>query len=139
MISTLCWSQSAKLRVDNQNTQNIKIYRGVRQDCMLSPLPFNVYNEEVFKEALLDSIEDIISINGEILINLGFVDDTVIMKDNSNDLQNIIHRHNECCHEYGLKMNLKKTKCMIMTTSANANIQLTIEDTLIEMWIRTNA
>ncbi|CAG9841161.1 unnamed protein product [Diabrotica balteata] len=131
IISNLYWNQTAKVRVDSQYTENIKIQRGVRQGCVLSPLLFNVYSEAVFQEALSDSIEGI-SINGEVLNNLRFADDTVIITDNNNDLQNLMQRLNERCHEYGLKINLKKTKCMIMTKSAHANIQLTIEDTAIE-------
>lgn len=48
-----------------------------RQGCTLSPLLFKVYSEHLFK----DNIEDEVVINGEIISNLSFADDTVFIAD----------------------------------------------------------
>lgn len=135
IISRLYWNQTAKVKVDNQFTENIEIQRGVRQGCVLSPLLFNVYSEAIFQNTLSDSKEGI-SINGEILNNLRFADDTVIMTDNMNDLQNVMQRLNTNCNEYGLRINLNKTKYMVITKSIIENTQLNVENTDIE---RVNA
>lgn len=131
IISTLYWNQTAKIRIEDQYTEDIKILRGVRQGCVLSPLLFNVYSEAIFQEALADCSEGII-INGETLNNLRFADDTVIMTDNIEDLQNLMNRVNTCCNDYGLKINLNKTKYMIVTKTPRTNIQLVVNNTNIE-------
>lgn len=131
IISQLYWNQTARMKVDDRLTPEVAIQRGVRQGCVLSPLLFNVYSEAVFQQALSDCSEGI-TINGEILNNLRFADDTVIVTNNIGDLQSMMQRLNMCCREFGLKMNLKKTKFMIISKSNIANTRLDIEHTEIE-------
>lgn len=119
IISNLYWNQTARIRVDESLSEEVRICRGVRQGCVLSPLLFNVYSEAIFEEALAEESAGVI-INGEIINNLRYADDTVIISDNLNDLQHLIERVNISCQKYGLDMNLKKTK--VMATSKNHNI-----------------
>ena len=51
-IENLYWNQLAAVRFDNEVTKAQKILRGVRQGCVLSPLLFNIYSENIFQEAL---------------------------------------------------------------------------------------
>lgn len=53
IISNLYWNQSAKIKVDDELSDEIKIMQGVRQGCLLSPLLFNIYSEAIFEEAIL--------------------------------------------------------------------------------------
>jgi hypothetical protein len=52
LISKLYVEQSVKIRLDQGETRNVKIARGVRQGCCLSPILFNFYSEYLTKEAL---------------------------------------------------------------------------------------
>jgi hypothetical protein len=52
LISKLYMDQSVKVRPDQGVTKSVKIGRGVRQGCCLSPLLFNLYNEYVTQDAL---------------------------------------------------------------------------------------
>lgn len=48
IITNLYWNQSASVRLGEENTDEIRILRGVRQGCILSPLIFNLYAEQIF-------------------------------------------------------------------------------------------
>jgi hypothetical protein len=43
IIKNLYWRQQARVRVDNQTTEEVQINRGVHQGCILSLILFNVY------------------------------------------------------------------------------------------------
>jgi hypothetical protein len=70
------------MRLDGDTTENVKMLRGVRQGCILLPLIFNLYSEKIFNEAL-DGIEESIQLNGTIINNIRYADDTIILIDNS--------------------------------------------------------
>jgi hypothetical protein len=52
LISKLYMDQSVKVQLDQGVTKSVKIGRGVRQGCCLSPLLFNLHSEYVTQEAL---------------------------------------------------------------------------------------
>jgi len=52
LISKLYMEQKVKVRVDRGETRSVKIGRGVRQGCCLSPILFNLYSECLTEEAL---------------------------------------------------------------------------------------
>lgn len=52
IIANLYWNQKAFVKVGDEQTDELEIQRGVRQGCVLSPLLFNLYSEQVISEAL---------------------------------------------------------------------------------------
>jgi hypothetical protein len=52
LISNLYMTQSVKVRLNRGETRSVKIGRGVRQRCYLSPILFNFYSECLTKEVL---------------------------------------------------------------------------------------
>ena len=90
----------------------IEIKKGVRQGCVLSPSLFNLYTEFIFRET-----EDLpgVKIGGINLNNIRYADDTVLLTENEQDLQNLVTSVEKESKKYGLKMNVKKTKTMIIT------------------------
>ena len=78
IITNLYWNQRAQIIVDKEKSFKMNIKRGVKQECVMSPLLFNVYSESIFKGALLSENEGII-INGKVINNIRFSDDTVII------------------------------------------------------------
>lgn len=133
IIINLYWGQMASAKVENQFTEEMEIRRGVRQGCILSPLLFNLYSEEIFTETLEEETAGIV-INGEVVNNMRYADDTVLLASNFNDIQHLLQKLNDRCNEYGLKINLNKTKLMIITKSPqNHNqINLGIGNTVVE-------
>lgn len=136
IINNLYWGQRANTKVEDELTEEIEIRRGVRQGCILSPLLFNLYSDTIFNETLEDE-EGGIVINGEVLNNIRYADDTVLLASNPIDIQRLLNKLNDRCNEYGLKINLKKTKLMVITKATNMhlqnNINLTIASTTIEI------
>lgn len=53
-ITQLYWNQRPRNKVDNEQTEEMKICQGVRRGCVLSPLLFHLYSEAVVQETLLE-------------------------------------------------------------------------------------
>lgn len=133
IIKNLYWNQVAVISSEGTTSEDIKIQRGVRQGCVLSPLLFNYYSEAIFKEALGNRKEGII-INGKIINNVRYADDTLIITDSTHDLQIILQEIDRVSREYGLKMNYKKTKYMVISKnpSCHPNTNIKVNSLLIE-------
>ena len=133
IISNLYWGQKANTVVENQPTEEMEIRRGVRQGCILSPLLFNLYSEAIFKETLEDELVGIV-INGEVINNMRYADDTVLLTCSLGDTQQLLEKLNDRCNEYGLKINSKKIKLMVVTKFPQDlnHANLTVANTTIE-------
>jgi hypothetical protein len=133
IIQNLYWNQSATIRTNfgGEPTEMIQILRGVRQGCILSPILFNLYSEEIFSEAL-EKCEHGILLNGERLNNIRYANDTVIFADSLNSLQQLINKVNEVSERFGLQVNITKTKFMIISKNKVRDAQLLINNTPVD-------
>jgi len=52
LINNLYMAQRVKVRLNRGETRCVKIGRGIRQGCCLSPILFKLYSEYITKEAL---------------------------------------------------------------------------------------
>ena len=93
-------------------TSELKIKKGVRQVCVLSPNLFNVYTEKIFRE-----VEDMkgVNIGGVNINNLRYADDTVLLAEGLMFLQSLLKAVNEKGQPYGMEVNIIKTKSMMMS------------------------
>ena len=66
-----------------------KIGKGVRQGCMLSPCLFNLYAEDMMRNAGLDEAQAGIKIAGRNINNLRDADDTTLMAE-SEELKSLL-------------------------------------------------
>ena len=85
--------------------------RGVRQGCVLSPDLFTLYGEVILRE-----IEEVdgLKIGGRVLNNIRYADDTVLVADSMERLQELVNVVNAASEEKGLKINREKTECMVV-------------------------
>lgn len=86
----------------------------------------------LFREAIGAS-EEGIKINGEIINNLRYADDTVLIADSPEDLQTLIDRVVEACERYGMKLNCKKTKILIVTKNDDTQQQFRANNETLEI------
>jgi retron-type reverse transcriptase len=108
LISNLYMVQSVKVRLNQGETRSVKIGKGVRQGCCLSPILFNLYNEYLTKEAL-EGLGDF-KIGEQIINTVKYADDLVLLAKEEKVLQDISDKLIEIGRWYGMEMNVEKQK-----------------------------
>ena len=114
IIRALYRNQEACIRIEQQLTEWFEVGKGVRQGCLLSPICFNLYTEHIMRHSA-DTQDTGISINGKRLNNLRYADDIVLMTKSEQELQNLLNVVNTISVEHGLKINISKTKVMVIS------------------------
>jgi hypothetical protein len=92
--------------LDQRETRGVKIGRGVRQGCCLSPILFNLYCEYLTKEAL-EGFGDF-KIGGQVIRTVKYAEDLVLLAREENVLQGMVDRLIEIGRCYGMEMNVEK-------------------------------
>jgi hypothetical protein len=129
LISKLYMEQSVKVRLDQGETRSVKIGRGVRQGCCLSPILFNLYSEYLTKEAL-EGFGDF-KIGGQIIRTVKCADDLVLLAREENVLQGMLDTLIEIGRRYGMEMNVEKAKVMRISRQTSP-IQIVIDQKQLE-------
>ena len=89
-------------------SESFQVGEGVRQGCCLSPLLFIIFLDKIIRRANVQRNEV-----GEVIYNLlAFADDLVLLMDDVNHLKEGVNRLNVACEEFGMKINVSKTKVM---------------------------
>ena len=112
LILKIYWEQTAMERTKTGVSSGFKTKKGVRQGCVLSPNLYNLYTEEIFRE--IEGMLGVV-IGGVNINNLRYVDDTGLLTTDSGKLQDLINTVNEKGREYGMNINIKKTKVIVGT------------------------
>ena len=112
IIRNLYWEQNAAVRIDGDYSDFKQIKRGVRQGCVMSPDLFNIYSETILRK-LGDSPG--IKINGEIINNIRYADDTALIASSEKELQSLLDIVVAESERKGLYLNVKKTECMVVS------------------------
>ena len=89
---------------------------GVRQDCLLSPTPFNIFLERIIADALEDH-NSRVSIGGRTISNLRFADDIDGQAGSELELANVVERPDETSTSYSMQISAEKTKLMTINTN----------------------
>lgn len=114
------------VKIEQTTSEDIWIGPGVRQGCVSSPLLFNLYSVFVFRETF-DDVRGGIKINAATINNIKSADDTVLITNNVQELQNIINsvvRHREMC---GFNLNVFKTTIPVFSkTPTNVHLYLPV-------------
>ena len=78
LLRNLYADQEATVRNEHGTTDWFQIRKGVCQGCILSPCLFNLYEEDIMRNAGLDEAQAGIKISGRNINNLGHADDTTL-------------------------------------------------------------
>ena len=99
-------------RTEDGLSPEIHIKRGVRQGCVLSPCLFNLYTENLFGAI---NTNKGIKIGGTTINILRYADDTILLAETEEDVQEILNEVNRIGKTFDMKMNAKKTKTMLVS------------------------
>lgn len=112
LMRNLYSDQEAAVKTLYGTTEWVKIEKGVRQGCILSPYLFNLYAEYIMRNAKLDETEIGVKIGGRNINNLRYADDTTLMAESEEELKYLLLKVKEESTKAGLRLNIKKTKIM---------------------------
>ena len=110
-IQALYEGGKACVKVGQSETEMFDVQKGVKQGCTLSPWLFNVFVDEVVKEARRDFVSEVKLITRGVEV-LMFTDDMVLMVESAKGLENNLGVMSEALRRWELKVNWKKTKVM---------------------------
>ena len=108
-----------------QMSEKIRIKRGVRQGDTISPKLFTATLESIFRR--LNWENKGVKIDGEFLSNLRFADDIFLCTETPQELQQMLQELSDESRQMDLKMNITKTKVMVVD-----NTPINVNNVLIE-------
>ena len=112
IVRNIYWEQTAAMRIGNDLSAFQDIKRGVRQGCVLSPDLFPIYSEIIMRA--LEGMPGI-KVGGYNMNNIRYADDTVLIADNENELQEMLDTVVRESEKKGLSLNKKKTEVMVIS------------------------
>ena len=113
LLRNLYAGQEATVRTGHGTTDWFQIGKGVFQGCILSPCLFNLYAENIMRNAGLDEAQTGIKIAGRNINNLSrYADDTTFMAESEEELKSLLMKVKEEREKVGLTLNIQKTKIM---------------------------
>ena len=110
ILKNLYWQQTATISLDNELSNWVPIKRGVHQGCIFSPDLFSLYAEIIMRKV---TSEISFKVNGTDINNICYADDTALLANNEQGLQELLCSLKTHSESRGLSINKKKTKIMI--------------------------
>lgn len=112
VIEALYNNSSSAVLLNTMCGNFFKTTVGVRQGCLLSPVLFNVYLENIMQETL-HNFSPSISIGGRPLCNLRFADDIDLMGGSESELQDLTTRLERASTMVGMEVSSEKSKILV--------------------------
>ena len=110
-MSNLYLKQPIKVRIEEEMSEGREIGRGVRQGCHLSLTIFNINLKDLMN---CFPNKGGVNIGGRRIKCIRFADDMALLAEDERMLKNMLMELNERCEDYGMKINISKTKVMVI-------------------------
>jgi hypothetical protein len=130
IIYELYRNQETIIEIGEEN-RKARIQQGVRQGCPLSPLIFNIFIECVIRK-LIESGKGGVKFNGVSIQFVRFADDIAALADTSKHLEELITDMDTVINDFGLKININKTKTLITSKTASIHRPIKLNNCRIE-------
>ena len=95
LMRNLYAGQEATVRTGQGTTDWFQIGKGVHQGCILSPCLFNLYAEDIIRNAGLEEAQAGIKIAGRNINNLRYADDTTLTGESEEELKSLLMKVKE--------------------------------------------
>ena len=112
LLRNLYAGQEATVRTGHGTTEWVQIGKQGRQGCILSPCLFNLYKEYIMRNAGLKEAQAGTKIAGRNINNLRYTDDTTLMAESGEEINNLLMKVKEENEKFDLRLNIQKTKIM---------------------------
>ena len=112
IIESLYSSSTSAVLINNVTGSFFNTTVGVRQGCLLSPVLFNIFLEQIMINTL-DEYTSTISIGGRKISKLRFADDIDLIAGSNTELQDLTNRLVESSKAHGMEISQEKSKTMV--------------------------
>ena len=130
LVQALYNNATSAVLLNNQAGEFFRTTVGVRQGCLLSPVLFNIYLENIMRETLQNHHTSI-SIGGRRICDLRFADDIDLMGGSNEELQILTDKLVERSGAYGMEVSAEKNKVMVKSVN-NISADITMNDQQLE-------
>ena len=114
LISNIYWNQQAAVRHTGEVSESMNIKQGNRQDCVALPHLFALYTKMIMRNI---EGKGCFNVGGTVINNLRYADDTVIIAETGEELQQLIDIVVRESENKGLYLNGSKSFTMVFSTS----------------------
>jgi len=92
----------------------------------ISPLLYSFYDEPMIREAT-DNLETGILVGLRIINTVRYADDKAVVANSQKGLQQLMDNLNKVTREFGIKINVKKTKVMCISRKRNNKLKIYVD------------
>lgn len=127
-ITNIYENNRIQAKIKNKLTTPITVESGIRQGDSLSPVLFNIVMEEIIKRVNTGKGYEMGQQEIKIVC---YADDAVLLANNEDDLQRLLHLFNVTAKKYNMTISTEKTKCLV-TSKNPVRCKLEVDGNIIE-------
>ena len=116
IIESMYENDQTCIRIGNKRTDFFQVDNGVKQGCILSPTLFNIFLSDL-PAIFRDQNSKPASLGETTVGSFFWADDIAIISESKEGLQNSLDHLQRYCQSNKIRVNVKKTKCMVFNKS----------------------